>query len=318
MTPRSLPTERLKRVGRPPIGALASVGLLLFFQYALRVPGIPFKTALHDVNIPLMNLSVAAAMAYLFVGLSIAAADRRLFDPRALLRALAWRRVPLAVGLVLALRLATGALAPDAPPESTLGFFVTYSAVVSFTNPLIFVVGHVVYFGPAILLLLCWWRPFCLLVRRYGPGAQLFVLFITLFSINAQSRFWINAVPPFVVLLAQLVDRAGWSDRQYALWAALSLLFSKVWYTFNTAPQVYTDRQSLLSFPLQHFFMNSAPWMSNAMYLLQGSAVALTAVIVYLGYVRQPGRPAVRAAANGRSPHAVEAPGAATGVPRTG
>jgi hypothetical protein len=51
----------------------------------------------------------------------------------------------------------------------------------------------------------------------------------------------------------------------------------------NTAPQVDDDTMEvLLRFPLQHYFMNSGPWMSRQMYLLHGAAALITILLLYL------------------------------------
>ena len=50
-------------------------------------------------------------------------------------------------------------------------------------------------------------------------------------------------------------------------------------------PQSLAGEASLYRFPLQGLFMNSGPWMSRTMYYVQGAAVLLTGVIIYIGFV---------------------------------
>jgi hypothetical protein len=80
-----------------------------------------------------------------------------------------------------------------------------------------------------------------------------------------------------------IVDRLGLNRWHLAVWVGVSLFYSKIWYIFNTAPMNPTGMASLLSFPLQHFFMNSGPWMSHSMYLVQGSIVLVTIILLYGG-----------------------------------
>jgi hypothetical protein len=70
--------------------------------------------------------------------------------------------------------------------------------------------------------------------------------------------------------------------------ALLCIACSKVWYVFNTGPQIDDGTQEvLLRFPLQHLFMNSGPWMSRDMYFIQGALVCALTVFLYVTVVRR-------------------------------
>ena len=90
-----------------------------------------------------------------------------------------------------------------------------------------------------------------------------------------------------LVVLVLLLDRAGLSYRSLPFWALLCLFYSKVWYRFNTAPQVDDGTMDALErFPLQHYFMNSGPWMSHPMYLVHGGVILLTGILLYFFFVK--------------------------------
>jgi hypothetical protein len=175
---------------------------------------------------------------------------------------------------------------------------IEYILLSSLTEPFIFLVAHTLYYGPVVLLLLFFWRPFCQSIQEFGIGLRLFVILNFLLSIGPQSRYQINAITIFVILLARLLDRSFLRNQSFTFWVLLSLLYSKVWYTFNTAPQVDDGTMDiLLRFPLQHYFTNSGPWMSHQMYLIQGSIVLVTAILLYFFLVRKAPGPAIVPAA---------------------
>jgi len=60
--------------------------------------------------------------------------------------------------------------------------------VQSHGKPLLFVVAHMVYFGPMILLMVFYWRTISRIVLGHGPGAMLFVAAAICSSPTAESR----------------------------------------------------------------------------------------------------------------------------------
>ena len=232
------------------------------------------------VNTSVLYLSVLAVILYLFFSL-LTAADRRLFDPAYILQAIRWKRVAVAVVAWAIVKLAVGQLASGEVISWDVNGFVVQTFLSSVTEPSIFLVAHVIYYGPAILLLVFLWNPFCRSIVDFGPGLRLFMILNVILSINPQSRYQINIVTTFIIVLVRMLDRRGLQYLSTPFWALLCLFYSKFWYIFNSGPQVYDGMESLLRFPLQHYFMNSGPWMSHEMYLVQGGVVALTAIMLY-------------------------------------
>lgn len=276
------------------VAALAAGGALAALLY-LTLRGLEermgyFGRALR-IDFPLLPLSLAAVALYLFFAVRAAADDGRLYRPRAFLAALNWRRAALAVALMAGLRVAVGLLESGADIGwGGLKSFLMYTLMTTLTDPLIFLVAHVVYYGPAVLLLVFLWRPFCEAARGFGLGMTLFLLLNVGLSINPQSRYQINVVAVLVMVLAWLLDRRGLTWPAVALWAALGVALSKVWYTFGIPPDADDGTiEALLRFPLQHYFMNSGPWMAREMYFAQGAAVLLAALVVFFA-LRRGGR----------------------------
>lgn len=240
-------------------------------------------------------LSIAVAVAYLLVGLKPAISDTRLFNPRRVLGSIRWSRVGILVLTFGFLHFAYHRLRSDVDIGwgSPWGL-LEYIFLSALTEPAIFLVAHTLYYGPIVLLLIFFWKPLCQSIQEYGIGLQLFVTLNFILSICPQSRYQINAIPVFAVLLVKLLDGSLLRDQSLAFWALLSLLYSKVWYIFNTAPQVDDGTMDiLLRFPLQHYFTNSGPWMAPQMYLIQGSVVLATVVLLYFFVVKRPPQPPI-------------------------
>jgi hypothetical protein len=243
------------------------------------------------VDVPLLYLSVAAVIAYLAIGLKPAVADARLFNSRQILRAIRWSRAGIIALTFGVLHLIYHQLRNGEEMSGGWGSpwrLLEYIFLSALTEPLLFLVAHTLYYGPVVLLLIFFWKPFCQSIQEFGIGLRLFVILNFFLSIGPQSRYQINAVTIFVILLVRLLDRSFLKNQSLVFWVLLSLLYSKVWYTFNTAPQVDDGTMEVfLRFPLQHYFTNSGPWMSPQMYLIQGSIVLATGIMLYFLAVRK-------------------------------
>lgn len=243
------------------------------------------------VDTSLFYLSVTAVIAYLFLGLRSAVSDARLFDFRRIREAVRWDRLGLIAITFGLVHFTYSQLRNGQEMSGGWGShwgLIEYILLSALTEPLIFLVAHTLYYGPVILLLIFFWKPFCESIQEFGLGLRLFVILNFLLSIGPQSRYQINAVTVFIILLVRLLDRSFLKNQSFIFWILLSLLYSKVWYTFNTAPQLDDGTiDILLRFPLQHYFTNSGPWMSPQMYLIQGGIVLVTAILLYFIVIRR-------------------------------
>jgi hypothetical protein len=269
---------------------LAALTSLVFLLALLRLTDhrlterIALFVGILRIDTAVVYLSVAAVVGYLFFGLLRLLDSRGLFNVRTLLQSVSWVRViavlPVLAGIVVLRHLVSNGEIAGWPSTSS---FVIYTLLCSLTDPLIFLVSHVIYFGPAIILLVLFWRQFCESLRSFGPGMVAFMLANLFLSINPQSRFQINVAPVVLILIVSLGDRTFLKNQSLVFWFLLSVFYSKVWYKFNTAPQIDDGTMtSLLNFPLQHYFMNSGPWMSQKMYYVQGAVVLVTGVVIYV------------------------------------
>ncbi len=262
---------------------------LLFPQGYLAAP-ISALNRVHPDSV-LIQVSLLGATYYLFFSLRGALSDSRLFDPGYLWRAVAWQRLVPAGLLLISVKLIVGTLDNGAGTGSTIDQFVHYTLLSALAEPLVFLVAHIVYYGPAVVLLLFFWPRICRLLLSYPLGVRLNVVLALVLGLNSESRFLINIVPIFIVLLVQLVESLDWTFNKYVIWGGLALFASKVWYPINTAPLVDDGSYEILrQFPLQGYFMNYGPWMSALLYWVQGAVIILAAPLVYWLFVRTPRR----------------------------
>jgi hypothetical protein len=202
---------------------------------------------------------------------------------------LRWKRAVAATLLLVALKIITHSLANGVGPWATPKMFAGYLLALSVSDPLLFYVAHVVYFGPILLVLAMLWTRFCRNLSTFGIGLRLFVIVCVALSLNSQSRQAINAIGVFVPLTVLLLEHRRLSAVDVGVWGMLCLLYSKVWYVMNRGSQAWDGTmQDLLSFPLQHYFMNSGPWMSHETYVFQATAVLITATFLHFALKARP------------------------------
>lgn len=225
---------------------------------------------------PVVHLSILIALVYLFMGLTPLLRWANLFDPRSYFRCLCSRTGLSVVVLLVGVRYLHW-------HWSNKQYFMGVKDMLALTGffsvakPGVFLVTHAAYYGPFFLLALLLWRPVCRLLHRQGVGLTLAVLLATLFSLNSQSRYFINVFVMVIPFIVQATESLRWRPLHYGLVAGLCVLCSKVWLKTNCGP--FTGR--LLEFPDQYLFMSHGPWISTPMYLAQGAAFLVVGYLLY-------------------------------------
>lgn len=235
------PKETAPVSGRPPTAwgkivatllALAIVAVVanLYWQ-GIRWAGqgqvVPIFEDLFLVSLACLGFVVwlfVATMLREFDAAAVAAAWRTI-RPRNVLLALAVLGLPRLV--VRLLEAGEGTLIP-----LSKGLQATFLQAA--TLPAVFLVAHVAYYGPVLLLLAFTWKQAGAQVRAWGAGAILFALGTLVAFPYPESRISSMFIAPLVVTTVLAVDRLGLAQpRLLALLAPLSLLFSRVWLPFN-------------------------------------------------------------------------------------
>jgi hypothetical protein len=283
----SLPSRRLNVIVAAAAAAAVALGTFVLAVPLRKTSFFVFGSYLR-IDYPILYISLACSCAYVFAAVKRATADDRLYEVQRWLTEIRWRRAVVAFLLLGALKLTSHFLANGLPGPLNPKLFAAYSLLTAVTDPFLFLVAHVVYFGPAVLLLLLLWKQVCAEAAAFGFGMQLFLLLNIVFSLNSQSRYNIPAVPALFALLVLAMQRRSLSRRVVVALTVLAVACSKVWYIMNTAPQIYDGTMAcLLRFPLQHMFMNSGPWMSREMYIVQGLIVVAIGAALYWFVVRE-------------------------------
>jgi hypothetical protein len=156
--------------------------------------------------------------------------------------------------------------APALGPINYMNQALYYGAV----RPAVFLVGHVVYFGPFVLAAAILWRHVCEEARALGWGPLLVLALTALQATDGESRRLVNAYPLVALLAVLALERRGVARREIVVLGLAAVAFSKIWLPFNGRP--------LFERPggLENYFMNHGPSMTAASYAVQGAIVVLT------------------------------------------
>ncbi|MDO1447325.1 hypothetical protein Q0590_13740 [Rhodocytophaga aerolata] len=195
----------------------------------------------------------------------------------------AWGRVLLAVSILIGVYMIIFWGAGDQPSPLNYKGFLANIIISSIANPFAFLVAHAVYIGPLLLLALYYSRSFMETINRYGLGLHGLVAGYVLLSISSESRLFINAWPFFVAFLCKALENRKLPVSFYVWFFLVSLAVSKFWYRI----EVPSFSENYLNFPEQNYFMSIGPWMSDAMYALQGSIVLFLFLWMYWVYFKR-------------------------------
>ena len=231
----------------------------------------------------LAPVSILAAVAFVFVVTLGLASAIRVGTLGAAIRTVSPLGVVLATVPFVVIMLAVRALADF--DEGAIRSLLAIIAIGSIAKPFSFFVPPVVYFGPIIIIIARYWRPFCDVAGSLGPAIPAVILMTILIGMTSESRFYMFGFPIIVAVGCQAASADTWPRRRLILIAALALLYSKVWLTINTRPM----EGALLEFPWQWYFMQHGPWMSNITYAIHAGCVALT--VVFLVAILRPSPP---------------------------
>ncbi len=222
-----------------------------------------------------IRLSLTIALAYVFFGSRTLLDNAALFDFR---RWFSWSRLGsllALVAMVVAIKAFQAALT-DRPGYMSFSVYLLTVAVGTVAKPGVFLVAHVTYFGPWLILAAMLWKPICRLIHEHGAGLTLAVLAGFLHGLDSESRHDIYLAPMLVPFFVKATESLGLSTNFYVFMAAISVLASKVWLTINGN---FLDNAFL--YPDQLYWMHHGPFMGNTMYIVHGGVAILVGVLIY-------------------------------------
>jgi hypothetical protein len=243
------------------------------YEYIHQVYGV------NPINSTVVPISILSLLVYFFFGLNSILENSCLYDFRNYVKGVKLKNFICAITVFFSVSL----IIYLQPFNSSVNIklFLPRTLLIAVAQPLIFLISHVIYFGPILILILFYWKNISKIVNSLGLGSTLFVIFFLFMSINSQSRLIINAVPVFIIFTLMVISKIDLKTMHIIFFFLLSIIFSKVWYTFDIKQFYDKIPGSHLHFPIQGYFMNQGPWMSFDMYVLQGVIVLITGVLMY-------------------------------------
>jgi hypothetical protein len=257
------------------LAAVALLGVVLFFYYVKGVHSFGWDTTPTVEQVVYLSMFLSAAYVFTVTRTLIGGLDLR--GIWSSVRALKWERVVLGLSLLGGARLLLHLWADPGKKSYGLLHLIKGTTMVSISRPLLFLVAHVVYFGPIVLLLIILWKPYCRNIHRYGFGLTLFMLLNMPLTLTSESRGSIAVLPFFVAFLVPVIERLGWRASYYWIVGGVALVFSKIWFPINN-PNIEGE---ILKVPAQNLFMNIGPWMANGPYMVQGGVVLIVGLALY-------------------------------------
>lgn len=136
-------------------------------------------------------------------------------------------------------------------------FFATMF-VTPVAKPGIFLIAHLVFFGPAITMLLFFRKSIISSALENGFGIYGLIIVTFVMALNSESRLITFTYPLLIFVLCKSLSKVKMTPSFLLCFTLLSLVVSKIYIVINTVPL----EGSLLEFPFQRLFMNFGPWMS--------------------------------------------------------
>lgn len=246
------------------LAALPTLGLAAFVVWAMKMHDpviariLPNCAGIFGPFMPAWPLSLACACALLLIGLFLVLRESpATLSLRTYLAPLGRWSFYAKLLFVVVLAFATRPFAaPDLRAPLTVADWLQLSAWYSIVTPFKSLVSHGVYFGPVVVLAVLGWRRIARVIGESGPAPSLVIALALILALDSESRHLVYAFPFLVVFVAKAVDAQAPSGRTLGMFAAVSLLTSKVWLVIGADLQLYGA--------------NMGPWMSHTMYIVHG------------------------------------------------
>jgi hypothetical protein len=259
------------------IAALLTYYALLTINWSIDHANLPIPGYIDPVR-SVLPLSFIVVAVYLFFGLLRLVDLHQMVAETRILVVRDWRRLLTIVALLATVQIVYSLMA-TIPGQSNGLLYLLRLAIKSVYRPGIFLVGHAVYFGPIVLMIMLLWSEIAETVKRVGFGLSVVVLLSLGQGLDGESRHLIHAFPLIVPFAVLAIERLNWSRGRCLVFALLSAFASKFWFVINSANM--ETQTNLLEFPLQAYAMNYGVFMNTQTYLIQGFVTAASAALLY-------------------------------------
>lgn len=253
-----------------------------YAHFALR---LPLENHAPPVLESMAIISLILASALIVAGLSRLLDAEFLYSWESLKAHVAWRRLPAAALLALAVSLARVRVTDPSAPSSNAVRVLWWTVLGAIAKPLYFLVTHALYYGPVVLLLVVAWPRAVRVVQRQGLGLVAYVAATLGLALGPESRLLMFALPAYAAIAAKAADEAGMPKWAYAAFAAASVALSKFWFVINAEP----FSEPALPERFQRYFMHMGPFLLMPSYLWHAAIAAALLLVLWWG-LRSPRR----------------------------
>jgi hypothetical protein len=152
--------------------------------------------------------------------------------------------------------------------------------LLSIAKPGIFLVSHVVYFGPIVLAAVAFWPRVAAVLRSWGLGPVLAALVGLMLSVTSESRHLLAFVPLLFIATVQALEAVRLPKGLASAFVVATLVLSRFWLPLGAAEFTGDPMQM----PDQVFFMSQGPWMAGVSYLVMSVVVLGTGLVLGAWY----------------------------------
>ena len=245
-----------------------------------------FSTGTNHPIVPLLSFSKGLSLCYVFFGLAILLNTQKIFSPHYVLQNISVLRPLILVLFLFGIRFFLYHVSVKKYSVYSFMYLLKDTLGTSVMAPMLFLLSHIVFYGPFIILLVLFWGQTARLIQEQGLGLIICCAICIVLSLNSESRKIINFYPFFIPFLIKILDDMRWPSFYYAFLTILSLFASKFWLTVHNKPW---EGESL-AFPKQNYFMHYGPWMNSQMYQIQGAIVLAFFVVLFVMFKWDPFR----------------------------
>ncbi len=170
--------------------------------------------------------------------------------------------------------------------DKELAAFSTKEAILRITDlslvfPIQYLVSHISYYGPIIILLIIFYNQFIESLKGYFTPVLFILIIMLFFSIGVESRGLINFYPFVVIFLIPIIDfeKIKYLKSFIVTFVISSIIYSKIWLSVGLPSTEFPNcpMENLDKFPMQSYFLNFGPWQNFQMYIVH----ALVAVFLF-------------------------------------
>jgi len=188
-----------------------------------------------------------------------------------------WLRTMVALSIIVLVKVLTFKFASQEIGVNPYGFLTTV-LISPLQNPFLFLLSHILYYGPVVILIIFFWNQVSRFCNSIGIAFNLLLLFCIFLSFQSESRMLITLLPMIILAFTHHINTFKIKQQHLIIFILLSFIFSRFWFKiWETGMQ-----GNYLEFPMQRYFMNQGPWMSNTMYYVQLAIILLCAIPLYL------------------------------------